>query len=150
MGEVVCFSRRSLHHPDVFSPVNYRPTELCRTLIFDPTDGNHYAERYDAVAVQYASGERLSVGFHIIETPDFDGPVLRYTTTRPDGSISVALRRGDPAHVTHSAGDVRFVGLVFQFIRNLETGERWELIRGPAYEGDGERLESRPLYEATN
>jgi hypothetical protein len=146
MGHLYAFSRRASQPPDVFSPVNYRPTDLCRTLIFDPADGNGYGERFDAVAVQYALGEEAECGYHVVELPDYDGPLIRYLRHRPNGAACVSLLKKAEACELYPREQVKVLGLIFQFIRDLETGERWELIRGPAQGGEGERMDM-PLYD---
>jgi len=150
MGKVVPISRLPKRKIEVFEPVNRRPTERCRLLVFDPSDGNEYGEILDGVAVQYALGEVAPFGYHVIETPDGDGPLLRYIQTNPDGSINVQRRRRDTECKSYLASQVNIIGRVFQLIRDFETGERWELIRGPAQEGGGELLEPLPIYDVSS
>jgi hypothetical protein len=146
MGKVFAFSRRSPSNAEVFSPVNYRPTETCRTLIFDPTDGNNYHARFDAVAIQYALGEQHPSGYHMVEFSDSDGPLIRYIVHRPDGALLVKQHKAFPGGELYTTDKPKVLGFVFQFIRNLDTGERWELITGPAFEGERESAEL-PLIE---
>src|SRR5687768_13590614 len=118
MGKIVAFSRPSPLAFEVFSPVNYRPTERCKILVFDSADGNGYQERFDAVGVQYAVGEMSPQGYHVIEKPGFDGPVLRYTKVLPGAKVCVKEWKGQKGCRVYPLADVRFVGRVFQFIRD--------------------------------
>jgi hypothetical protein len=146
--KLLAFSRRLPANPNVFSPVNYRPTENCRTLVFDPTDGNNYTQIFDAAGIQYALGEVIPTGYHVIEILDADGPLVRYTFMLPDGRVSAKRHKSDPVGCVYNSGEIRFIGLAFQFIRDFETGERWEFIRGPAHEGEGESM-THPVYEVS-
>jgi hypothetical protein len=147
MGKLIAFSRRSPYNPDVYAPVNYRPTERCRTLVFDPTDGNDYHVRFDAVAVQYALDEQHLTGYHMVELPGSDGPLLRYMERRPNGLIFVKKHKAYPDGDAYPADNLKVLGFVFQFIRDLDTGERWELIRGPAFPVGSEEVASHQLYD---
>jgi hypothetical protein len=105
---------------------------------FRAGDGNGYEDRFDAVGVQYALGEVESEGYHVIEIPDADGPLIRYTQQRPIGAVCVMDSKQASACRIYPHDEVRFVGLIFQFIRDRETGECWELRRGAAPTHDGE------------
>jgi hypothetical protein len=150
MGQkILAFTRLYRLPPDVYRPVNYRPTEICHTLVFDPTDGNNYHLLFDAVGIQYALGETYLAGYHVIETPDSIGPLLRYTRLLPDGCISVRRHKSESVGCVYQSNEVRFIGFAFQFIHDFETGDRWEFIRGPAHAGEDEGLAERPLYEVS-
>jgi len=149
MGKVVDFSRRLSPSPEVFQPVNYRPTERCKTFVFNPTDGNDYAQLHKAEAVQYALGEEEFNDYHIIELPDSDGPVLRYIEQLPDLTVRVYLTDSSTEFTTYPKDDVNVIGFAFQFIKSLKTGTRWELIRGPACEGTREESAERPIYDVS-
>lgn len=148
MGNVVPLARPSPNNLDVYSPVNYRPTHLCRTLIFNPTDDNQYQELFDAVAIQYAMGERHPRGYHVVELPEADGPVIRYICRRTNEGVCVKRHKALGDCQMLPKWQVNVIGYVFQFIENLETGERWEKIRGPAYEGEGESMDFT-LYDVS-
>lgn len=146
--KILAFSRLSQNRPDVFSPVNYRPTERCRTIVFDCDDTNRYNEIFDAEGIQFATGEVIRCGYHIIETPEADGPLIRYTQLLPDGGVLVKRHKSEAVACVYKPGEVHFVGFIFQFIRDFTTGERWEFIRGPAFTGYGEQMR-RPLLEVS-
>jgi hypothetical protein len=148
MGSIIAFSRRLPTNPDVFSPVNYRPLDRCCTIVFDPTDSNRYCEIFDAVGIQFALGEVMPAGYHVIETPDSDGPLVRYTRLLPDGGVSVKQHKSEAVGCIYPTGETRFVGFVFQFIRDFQTGDRWEFIRGAAHEGERESM-THPIYEVS-
>jgi hypothetical protein len=113
---------------------------------FRPGDGNGYEDRFDAVGVQYALGERAVCGYHVVETPDSEGPIIRHIETRPDGTLCVSVTKHSACCRVFRSDEVNVVGRIFQFIRNRETGERWELILGPGLD-DGGGLEL-PFYES--
>lgn len=136
MGSLHRFSRPG--YAEVYIPVNFRPPET-RFVIWFEGDGAHYQQLFDAVGVQYAVGEESPEGYHVIETPDADGLLIRYIAVRPDGSVCVQERKGDGTCQIYQRESVNVVGRIFQFIKNRETGERWELIIGPIGGNDGER-----------
>lgn len=146
MGKLLAL-RSALQPLDVYKPVNYRPTEICRTIMFDPEDGNGYEDRFDAVGVQYARGEEGVDGYYAVKLPEADGPLIRWIEYRPAGTVCVSERKHARAHELLPRGEVNILGRIFQFIRPLDSDERWELIRGPAHEGEGEEETGRPLYE---
>lgn len=135
MGELKPLRRPASNLPEVYEPINYRPIERCVTMTFDPSDGNRYEELFDAVGIQYALGEREPKGYHVVKVPESTGPLIRYVTQRPNGTFCVAKWRNAGTCSVYSPDEFDIIGLVFQWIRDFETGERLELVRGPAHEG---------------
>lgn len=142
MGTLHTLARK--RQSEVYAPINLRPSETCRVMWFRPGDGNGYEDRFDAVGIQFALGEKEVEGYHVVETPDTDGPVIRYIVLRPNGTICLMERKHAGVCRLYREDEVQVVGFIFQFIRNRETGERWELIRGP---GRDEEL-ALPYYDS--
>jgi hypothetical protein len=147
MGTLHALSRRPQTPPEVYEPVNYRPTEICRTMMFDPSDGNHYEDLFDAVGVQYALGEEGPAGYYAVGDPE--APLIRWINIRPNGTVCVMERQsGNVCHIL-PRDEAKILGRIFQWMRPGDTDERWELIRGPAFSGTGESVsDDRPLYDA--
>lgn len=131
---------------DVYAPVNYRPPENCVLRIFP--EGEREARMYDAVAVQYSVGERQPEGFHVVESPELGGRGVHWVCFQENGWVCVRDGPGSCSCRIFRDEDVKIVGLVFQFIRNLQTGQRWELIDGPAQAYQDENELSRPILIA--
>jgi hypothetical protein len=129
MGSLHNFARNA--HADAFTPANHRPAHICRLLIL----GEESRKTYDAEAVQYALGEEEPDGYHVVETPDSSGPMLRWVCRGPLGRISLRDTKAGSFCCLYAPGEVHIVGRVFQFIRSLHTGERWELVTGPVHAG---------------
>lgn len=144
MGSLHGLARKG--RAEVLAPIDFRVTEMCRVIWFRVGDGNGYEDRFDAVGVQYALGEVELEGYHVIETSDSDGLLVRWTQRRPNGTVCVMERKQASACRIYQCDEVQFVGLIFQFIRNRETGECWELRRNMAPADDGGRL-LLPYYD---
>lgn len=144
MGELARFPLQG--KKEVFAPVNPRLPSQCRVIIYDDdTD-----ERVNGcVGVQYAVGEYRRCGYHAIMTPDSDGVIVRYTEIRPDGTVAVYPTNPDFSPRCYPFDDVTFNGMVFQFIKDWDTGERWELITGNAVAAQAEdHIFIRPVFVA--
>lgn len=124
MGSVLPFSSHST--VEVFTPLIPRPVDTCRVIYLDERSQN----LFDAVAAQIALDETARNGYHVVTTPDTDGPVIRYIITNADGTLLLMRHRGDGIYRNYTRDKVRILGRIFQFIRDLNTGERWELIAG--------------------
>lgn len=144
MGEIRFLTPRAKVIEEAFPPVNYRPPEQCKLLSLED-DGIKYGDLESAVAVQIALGEVYQRGFHAVETPDTSGPIVRYTVIQ-DGKVQIIPLNPIYSRKEYPLELVDFTGFVFQIIKDLETGERWEYIIGEAQDFN---IYERPLLVAT-
>lgn len=111
---------------EFFPPVDSYNPQDCVLLTYSDLPG--------IVGLMVAYSSELAEGFHVVETPDAVGWVIRLITITPEGLVL-----SNPAALTPSRAycpdEIRIVGRVIQFIRNWETGERWELLHGHAVRG---------------
>jgi hypothetical protein len=143
MGKVSPLARPSRSvPPETYPSVNSRPDEVCRTFIFRD-DSNNYKERFRCVGVQYALGEERDEDWHIVTTPDSDGPLLRWLVYRPNGTICVMRHPSDNVCHCYRRDDLDIHGAVFQFVKKWGQRGRWEWVEEPD-EGEGESVYASP------
>lgn len=107
---------------DFYPPVDAYDHKKCALL--------RYYDLPGIVGLMVAYTSEATNGFYAVETQDTDGWIIRHIAISPDGLILI-----DPATQIRRAyptSEVKIVGRIIQFIANWETGERWELIHGPA------------------
>lgn len=135
MGNILSFPLAE-NAKEFFPPVDSYDSKDCVLLTYSDLPG--------IVGLMVAYGPELEEGFHAVEIPDALGWVIRLIQIAPDGLILY-----NPAALTHShiyrTGEVKIIGRVIQFIRDWETGERWELLTGHAVRG---RVPMIPLLSA--
>lgn len=132
---------------EVFAPANYRACDKCKVFILTD-DSCEHGELAGTIGVQVSLGEIHMRGTHAILTPDADGPIIRYTIIQPNGTVEVCPLNPSYERKTYHVSDVKFIGFVFQYIKNWETGERLEFIVGQLAGTLEESQYSRPLLKA--